>query len=284
MYPSQFEYHRAGSVAEALKLLNQNSGAKILAGGHSLLPAMRLRLSEPGVLIDIGRVAELKGISVKGNILSIGALSTHAQIASSPDVRTHCPALASACGNVGDPQVRNWGTLGGNLAHADPASDPPTVVLACGGTLHIQGPKGERTVSADKFFVDLFKVDLQPGELITRIDLPSLRSRRSAYLKMAHPASRYAVVGVCVVLDMDGARCRSASVAVGGVTPKATKSPGAQAALAGSSLDEAALDAAANALMNDIRDSATGDIYASAEYRTAMAGTYLKRAVKAALA
>src|SRR5690349_710896 len=165
MYPSQFEYRRAGSVAEAVTLLNQNSGAKILAGGHSLLPAMKLRLSEPGLLIDIGRVAELKGISAKGNILSIGALTTHAQIESSPDDRTHCPALASACGNVGDPQVRNWGTLGGNLAHADPASDPPTVVLACGGMLHIQGPKGERTVSADRFFLDLFKVDLQPGEL-----------------------------------------------------------------------------------------------------------------------
>src|SRR5437762_2518526 len=138
MYPSQFEYRRAGSVAEALTLLNQNSGAKILAGGHSLLPAMKLRLSEPGVLIDIGRVTELKGITVKGNSLSIGALTTHAQIASSKDVQTHCPALASACGNVGDPQVRNWGTLGGNLAHADPASDPPTVVLACGGTIRIQ--------------------------------------------------------------------------------------------------------------------------------------------------
>jgi aerobic carbon-monoxide dehydrogenase medium subunit len=284
MYPSQFEYHRAGSVAEALNLLNQNSGAKILAGGHSLLPAMKLRLSEPDVLIDIGRVAELKGINVKGNSLSIGALSTHAQIASSADVRTHCPALASACGNVGDPQVRNWGTLGGNLAHADPASDPPTAVLACGGTLHMRGPSGERTVSADRFFLDLFKVDLQPGELITHIDLPSLRSHKSAYLKMAHPASRYAVVGVCVVLEMNGSICRSASVAIGGVTPKATKSPGAQAALAGSSLDDTALDAAANALMKDIGDSAMGDIYASADYRTAMAGTYLKRTVRAALA
>jgi aerobic carbon-monoxide dehydrogenase medium subunit len=284
MYPSQFEYHRAGSVAEALKLLNQNSGAKILAGGHSLLPAMKLRLSEPGVLIDIGRIAELKGISVKGKTLSIGALATHAQIAASQDVQTHCPALASACGDVGDPQVRNWGTLGGNLAHADPASDPPTAVLACGGTLHIQGPKGERNVSADKFFIELFNVDLQPGELITRIDLPSLGDNKSAYVKMPHPASRYAVVGVCVVLEMNGVKCRSVSIAVGGVTPKATKSPGAQAALAGSSLDDAALNAAADALMNDVRGSAMGDIYASADYRTAMAGTYLKRAVKAALA
>src|SRR4051812_29557710 len=137
MYPSEFDYRRGSSVAETLTLLNQNSGAKLLAGGPRLLPGLKLRLCAPGLLIDIRGLDELKGIRVQGNMLAIGALTTHAQIAASADVKTHCPALASACGNVGDPQVRNWGTLGGNLAHADPASDPPTVVLACGGVLHV---------------------------------------------------------------------------------------------------------------------------------------------------
>ncbi len=284
MRPASFDYQRPASVAEAVKLLASNSEAKALAGGHSLIPALNLRLSQPGMLVDIGRLDELKGISVSGGSLHIGALATHAQIAASADVRTHCPALAQACSIVGDPHVRNWGTIGGNLAHADPASDPPTVVLAAGGTIHMQGPNGARAVSADTFFVDLFTVDLQPGELITSVELPSLRARKSGYAKMAHPASRYAVVGVCAVLEMDGSTCKSARVAVGGAVPKATRSPGAEKALAGSKLDDSALNAAANALMNDIASDVMGDIYAPEAYRKAMAGVYLKRAVKTALA
>lgn len=284
MYTPQFDYRRAKSVAEAISLLGQNAEAKVLAGGHSLLPAMKLRLSAPAMLVDIGHLSELKKISVSGNALTIGALCTHAQIAASADVKTHCAALAAACGQVGDPAVRNWGTLGGNLAHADPASDPPTVALAAGAQLYIQGPKGTRTVNADRYFTDLFKVDLQAGELLTAIEIPSQRSAKSAYAKMAHPASRYAVVGVCVFLEMDGGTCKRASVAVGGATPKATRSGGAEKALTGSKLDDKALEAAATALAKDIGDGGMGDIYASAEYRRAMAGVYLKRAVKAALA
>jgi carbon-monoxide dehydrogenase medium subunit len=283
MRPANFDYHRPASVAEAVRLLGSNSAAKALAGGHSLIPALNLRLSEPAALVDIGRLEELKGIRVSGNTLSIGALSTHAQIASSAEVKTHCPALASACSMVGDPQVRGWGTIGGNLAHADPASDPPTVILASGATIHTQGPNGSRAISADKFFIDLLKVDLQPGELITRVEIPSLQGRKSGYAKMAHPASRYAVVGVCVVLEISGSSCKGARVAIGGAVPKATRSAGAEAALAGSSLDSAALDKAADALMNDIAANLMGDIYAPDSYRKAMAGVYLKRAVKAAL-
>jgi carbon-monoxide dehydrogenase medium subunit len=184
---------------------------------------------------------------------------------------------------VGDPQVRNWGTLGGNIAHADPASDPPTVVLACGGTINTTSAKGNRTIAAQDFFVDLLTTDLQPGELITSISIPSQSGKKSAYVKMPHPASRYAVIGVCVVLEMNGSTCKSASVAVGGAVPKATRSPGAEAALSGSSLDDAALDKAANSLMNEISGDVMGDIYAPEAYRKAMAGVYLKRAVKAAL-
>jgi carbon-monoxide dehydrogenase medium subunit len=283
MRPANFDYHRPASVSEAVKLLGSVGGAKALAGGHSLIPAMNLRLSQPAALVDIGRLDELKGIRVSGKTVSIGALSTHAQIAGSTDVKTHCSALSSACSVVGDPQVRNWGTIGGNLAHADPASDPPTVILASGATIHTQGPNGSRAISADNFFVDLLAVDLQPGELITRIEIPSLQGHKTGYAKMAHPASRYAVVGVCVVLEMSGATCKSARVAVGGAVPKATRSSGAEAALTGSSLDAAALDKAASALANDIAGDTMGDIYADAGYRTAMAGVYLKRAVKAAL-
>lgn len=284
MRPVQVDYQRPTSVADAVKMIASSEGAKALAGGHSLIPAMNLRLTQPEILVDIGRLDELKGIRVNGSTLSIGALSTHAQIAASADVQRHAPALAQACGMVGDPQVRNWGTLGGNLAHADPASDPPTVVLACGGTIHTQGPSGTRAVNAGNFFLGLFETDLRQGELITRIDIPSLAGRKSAYAKLSHPASRYAVVGVCVVLEMDGGRCKSASVAVGGAVPKATRSPGAEAALAGSNLDDSALNAAAQALMNDIASAVMGDIYAPGEYRKAMAGIYLKRAVRAAVA
>jgi carbon-monoxide dehydrogenase medium subunit len=282
MRPSKFDYHRPTSVAEAVKMLS-NSGAKALAGGHSLLPAMNLRLSQPDALVDIGRLNELKGISASGGKLFIGALSTHAQIAASADVRAHAPALAAACGIVGDPQVRNWGTLGGNIAHADPASDPPTVILASGATIHTHGPNGARSIAAADFFMDLFTTTLEAGELITRVEIPSAQGKKSAYAKMAHPASRYAVVGICVVLEVSGGTCESARVAIGGAVPKATLSPGAAAALAGSSLDAAALDKAANALMDEIANDVMGDLYAPEAYRKAMVGVYLKRAVKAAV-
>src|SRR5262245_3363857 len=173
MRPAQFNYQRPSTLAEAVQILSSQSGAKALAGGHSLIPAMNLRLSTPEALVDIGRLSELKGISATNGVLTIGAGMTHFEIASSADVKAHCPALASACGNVGDPQVRNWGTLGGNIAHADPASDPPTVILACGGTIHTVGSGGERTIAAQDFFLDLMTTDLQAGELITRISVPS---------------------------------------------------------------------------------------------------------------
>jgi aerobic carbon-monoxide dehydrogenase medium subunit len=283
MRPASFSYQRPASVMEAVQLISGSGDAKLLAGGHSLLPAMKQRLSQPGVIVDIGRLDALRGISVNGNSLNIGALTTHAQVAASPTVRAHCRALAQACGMVGDAQVRNVGTLGGNLAHADPASDPPTVVLAAGGKLHAQGANGGRAINAGDFFVNFFTTDLQPGEILTSIELPIVNGRRSAYEKLQHPASRYAVTGVAVFLDVQNGTCTGASVAVGGATPKATRSPGAESALVGTTLDAAACDAAANALMSEIADVATGDIYAPADYRVAMAGVLLKRAISAAM-
>jgi carbon-monoxide dehydrogenase medium subunit len=283
MRPVNFEYHRPTSVAEAAQMLANTDGAKALAGGHSLIPAMNLRLAAPSALVDIGRLSELRGISANGS-LSIGALSTHNDVATSRAVQQYAPALADAASHIGDPHVRNWGTIGGNIAHADPASDPPTVILAYNGTIHTQGAGGGRSIDAKDFFVDLFTTDLQDGELITRIEIANHSGHRAAYVKMAHPASRYAVLGVCVVLGLDGGVCRSASVAVGGAVAKATKSAGAESALVGSSLDDGALQNAANALMDEIGGDVIGDVYAPAHYRRAMAGVYLKRAIHEALA
>ena len=213
MWPGEFDYARPATVAEALQLLADNEDAKLLAGGHSLLPAMKLRLNEAPLLIDISRIDGLSGISNNGS-LSIGALCTHAEIAASTEVQASCMALATATGMVGDQQVRNWGTLGGNVAHADPASDPPTVLVAFNANINIAGAAGSRSVAATDFFMDLFTVDLEPGEIITSIEIPAHPHDGCSYVKMSHPASRYAVVGICAVLHMDGEQlqrcaCRS---------------------------------------------------------------------------
>ncbi len=280
MWPTKFEYERVESVDQALDMMSDE--AKVIAGGHSLIPTMKLRLSAPEKLIDIGRITELKGISANGS-LTIGATTTHAEIADSSDVQSMCPALASAAGQIGDQQVRNFGTLGGNIAHADPASDPPSVLVASGATINIKGKDGERSVGAEEFFIDLFMTDLAEDEIITSVTIPDLSGHKSAYAKFAHPASRYAIVGVSVVLEMDGDTCSSASVAVGGATVKAVKCTGAEAALAGTSLDDSALSAAADAIKADIDEYLAGDIAYPDAYRQNMAGVYLKRAVKAAI-
>jgi len=279
MWPNKFDYLRAGSVDEALA--SAADGGKFLAGGHSLLPAMKLRLDSPEQLIDIGRIPELQGISANG-ALTIGAAATHAEIAASSDVQTMCAALASACGQVGDQAVRNFGTIGGNIAHADPASDPPTVLVACGATVNIQGADGARSVAAQDFFIDLFETALEDGELITSLSLPNCSDCQCAYVKFPHPASRYAIVGVAVCLKIDGGSCAQADVAVGGATMKAVKCAGAEAALAGTTLDDAALSAAAEAVKADIADELIGDIAYPEAYRQQMAGVFLKRAVAAA--
>ncbi|MCE2471078.1 MAG: xanthine dehydrogenase family protein subunit M [Anaerolineae bacterium] len=279
MWPNKFDYARAGSVDEALGMIGDEG--KFLAGGHSLLPVMKLRLDAPEQLVDIGGIDSLRGISANGG-LSIGATATHADIAASADVQAKCGALASACGQVGDQAVRNFGTLGGNIAHADPASDPPTVLVAVGASVNIQGADGSRSVGAEDFFVDLFETALDDGELITSVDVPDLSDHQMAYAKFPHPASRYAIVGVCVALKMNGATCDHAHVAVGGATVKAVKCGGAEAALAGSTLDDDALNAAAEAVKADIGDWLAGDIAYPEAYRQQMAGVFFKRAVAAA--
>ena len=242
MFAAEFEYRKAGSIAEAVQLLSDNPGAKILAGGHSLIPLMRFRLARPEVVIDIGGIANLRGITVSGDTINIGALTTHAEIAASADVQRANGLLAEAAGGIGDPAVRNRGTIGGNLAHADPASDWATVLTALGASVSAQGPSGSRTIAVADLVEDAFTTVLAEDELITTVSVPVLAAnQRAEYAKMAHPASFYAVVGGAVVVTMDGDRCTAASVAVGGLTPRPVKAPAVEQALSGTTLTMASI-------------------------------------------
>jgi carbon-monoxide dehydrogenase medium subunit len=285
MYSADFDYYRAGSVTEAGELLKTHPGAKLLAGGHSLIPLLKLRLAAPEAVIDIGRIAELRGISVSDGVVRIGSLTTHADLAGSADVQRHAAALAEAATQIGDPAVRNRGTVGGNVAHADPASDLPTVLCALGASLRMTGPGGERTVAASEFFQGVMTTSLGADELLTSIDVPVAQAGQgSAYAKFAHPASRYAVVGVAACLTVAGGSCTDASVAVGGVVPAPTRATSVEQALVGQTLSAEAIGKAAQSVGGDLGDDAEllGDIFASAEYRKAVTHVWVQRAVTAA--
>lgn len=287
MYPPKFDYYRAGSVDEAVALLQQHSGAKLLAGGHSLLPALKLRLSDPGALIDIGRIGALKELFVnRGGGWEIGALATHTQIATTVGGQGF-EAFAEAANGIGDPQVRNRGTIGGNIAHADPASDWPTVLVAFGASVETVGPDGRRTLSAEEFFVDFFATALAEGEIVERITVPAMNAPSnsgvgSAYAKMAHPASRFAILGAAAVVQVTNGVCTQAGVAVGGLTPKAVKASAVSAALVGQPLNDETIQAAAAKVADDLGDDVNGDMHASSEYRAAMAPIYVARAISEA--
>ena len=285
MYSADFDYHRARSLADAQRLLAAHPGAKLLAGGHSLIPLMKLRLAAPSAVIDIGRIPELRGISRSGDSIRIGALTTHAELAASADLQKSAAALAEAAGLVGDPAVRSRGTIGGNVAHADPASDLPTVLVALDARITAVGPKGERTISADDFFTGIMTTALADDEVVTAIAVPaSVRGQGSAYVKFAHPASRYAVIGAAALVSIANNRCSGARVALGGLLPHASRVRSVEKALTGKPLDAAAIEAAAALAQADLGSNVAGDIYASAEYRTAMAPVYVKRAVAVAAA
>jgi aerobic carbon-monoxide dehydrogenase medium subunit len=283
MYASNFDYRRAASIAEAGELLRQHPGAKILAGGHSLIPMLKLRLTAPSMLVDIGRIAEMKGITVMGGSLRIGALTTHAELASSPLVREHVPALAEAAGHVGDPAVRNRGTIGGNVAHADPASDLPTVLTALGARFELVGQGGVTTRTPDTFFQGMMTTAVGEHDVVTAIEVPMRTAGQgTAYVKFDHPASRYAVIGVAAVLTTAGGRCTAASLAVGGLVPKPVRASSVEQALVGQALSPENLAAAAPLVSKDLGRDILGDIYASADYRKAVVPVYVKRALVAA--
>jgi carbon-monoxide dehydrogenase medium subunit len=274
--PAAFDYVRAGSLDEALRLLAQHGDeAKLLAGGHSLLPAMKLRLAQPRVLIDIGRLAELDYIREEGGRIAIGALTTHDEIDSSSLLRERCPLLPEVASYIGDVQVRNRGTIGGSLVQADPAADWPAAVLALEAELELAGPQGRRRVSAAEFFVDMFQTALKPGEILAAIRV-SPTPRSVAYEKFAQKASGFAIAGVAVVVEAGAAR-----IGITGVAGKPYRASAVEAGLRGG-FSASAIAAAAGKAAQGI--DALSDIHASSEYRSHLAGVLTRRALERALA
>ncbi len=276
MYPNQFDYHRAASVAEAVELLSSLPDAKLVAGGHSLIPAMKLRAAQPAALVDIGRIPGLSDISADGDGIVIGALATHASVAGSAAVRGGCPVLAETAAAIGDIQVRNRGTLGGSLAHADPGADYPAAMLALGAEITAVGAGGERTIAASDFFVDILTTALADNEVITSVRVPGAAG--SAYLKHRHPASSYAVVGVAACVGLDGGNVASCAIGINGVAGKAVSADAAAAALCGGPASADRIAAAA-ACVGEACGEPLGDLYASGEFRVHLAGVYTKRAL-----
>ncbi len=282
MFPNQFEYHRPNSVQAAAGLLAADPEAKLLAGGHSLLPAMKLRLASPSSLVDLGGIDGLTTIDASGGI-KIGAMTTYAAIRDSQALLGAMPILAEAADHVGDPAVQARGTIGGALAHSDPAADFTAIFLALNGSVDVTGTNGSRTIAADDLFVDLFTTALEPDEIITSVSFPESSGAGVAYEKFRHPASGYAVVGVAVMVSTgaDG-NVDAARIAVTGATSKATRATGAEQALVGKSLDDDSIAAAA-AVAGDGLDI-NGDHFASEEYRRHLVSVLTGRALKKAAA
>jgi len=279
MIPAAFEYHAPTTVQEAIGLLQQHGDdAKVLAGGHSLLPIMKFRLAQPKVVVDIGRIPGLDGIAAGKDGIVIGALVTHDAVEHSDLLKAKCPLLPEVAGVIGDMQVRNRGTIGGSLAHADPAADYPGAMLALDAQIVATGAKASRTIAARDFFVDILTTALQPAELITEVRVPALaKGVGAAYVKHPHPASGYAVVGVAAVLTLAGGKVQRAAIGVNGVGGKAYRATAVEQALQGQALNEQSVAAAAAHAADGV--DAQADLYASGEFRAHLASVYVKRAV-----
>jgi carbon-monoxide dehydrogenase medium subunit len=279
MYPAAFEYHRATSAKDAVALLGKYGGeAKLIAGGHSLLPLMKLRLAQPRHLIDVRRIPELSFIREDKGTVSVGAATPHATLESSALLQKTLPILSEAAGQIGDAQVRNLGTLGGSLAHADPTADLPAVALALGAELVALGPKGTRTVAADDFFVELMTTALLPDEILTEVRFPApQKGSGGAYEKYPHPASRFAVVGVAAQLTLQGGKVTAARVAITGLGTKAQRAKAVEAALVGKAPDEATLLAAAAKAPDGLKLKSYAQL--SEAYRKSLAVTFTGRAL-----
>lgn len=270
MIPAQFDYRQANSVAEALSLLASCDDPKLLAGGHSLVPLMKMRLVSPSTLIDIGGIVELKGVTESGDTLRIGALTRHRDVERSEVVARHVPLLAHVAGLVGDPQVRNRGTIGGSLVHGDPAADLPSVALATGATMVVTGASGERRVSADDFFVDFLETAVGPDEILTAIEFPKRTGAGFGYEKFVRRSMDYAIVGVAV---QAGDKPGIALVNMGSVPRRAEA---ASKALAGGAGPDAVAALAAEGT------NPPEDLNANADYRRHLATILTKRALLAA--
>ena len=281
MIPTSFDYARATSLDDAIARLGAGDGVKLVAGGHSLIPLMKLRLSEPSLLIDIARIPGLSGIREKGGKIEIGAATVHHDVATSALLLDKCPALAETAATIGDPQVRNRGTMGGSLAHADPAADYPGMLVALDAEIHLKGTEGWRAVKASDFFQALFTVDLRPDEIIAGVQFTPQRA--AAYAKLHQRASHFAIVGVGASLDVSGGTITAARVGLTGASTHAMRLANVEAALAGKPLSDATI-ASASAVAGDGIDDLNADIHASADYRRAMIKVFTARALKEAAA
>ena len=279
MYAAEFDYVRASSIEEAISLKGANDDSSLLAGGHSLIPAMKLRLSTPQKLIDISGLDQLKNISNNGNYISIGALCTHKQCAESDIIQSNCPALSDAASVIGDPHVRNKGTLGGVLAHSDPQADYPGVVLALNATIIVEGSEGERTIEAGDYFTGLWETALGEGEILTEVRIPTdSANANSCYLKFPQPASRYPYVGCAVAMSTSGGNCSDVRVGYSGVGEFAFRDSGVEDSFKGKSLNESSIASASAKAAEG--HNVLSDVFVSEEYRRAMAQIYNKRALK----
>jgi aerobic carbon-monoxide dehydrogenase medium subunit len=272
MIPAPFEYKRADSVDEAIKALAGEPDAKLLAGGHSLLPLMKLRLARPSLLVDISRLSDLKFIKEDGDAVAIGALTRHHDVANSEVLQELCPIVSYAAGEIGDPQVRHVGTIGGSVAHADPASDMPTVLVALGAEMVVQGPGGVRNVAAGEFFKGLFEPDLATDEVLTEIRVPKTAGRGWSYLKFHRRAQDWALVGVAA-LAQNGS---GPSIALTNMGDRPVRATGVEEALAGGSDPAAASQRAAEGT------SPPTDAFASAGYRQELVKVLVRRALEEA--
>ncbi len=283
MVPGDFEYYAPRSLSEAVKLLSEHKDdVKILSGGQSLLPLMKMRLSKPAYIVDIGRIPDLDGINEEGNQVILGALVTHAQVECSDLLKRECPLLPQTASTIADVQIRNRGTIGGSIAHADPAGDWPATAMALEAEIKVIGPSGERWVKCDDFFLGLLMSVLEPDEIVTAVRFPVTGSDKTAYQKAAPRSSGFAVTGVAVRLALDGTGiCRHAAIGITGVTDKAYRAERSEKILTGKKLDPTLIDQAAAESTHNI--DAVEDINGSAEYRTHLTQVYVARSIEAAL-
>jgi carbon-monoxide dehydrogenase medium subunit len=284
MIPSNFEYVVAGSLEDAVRLLARHgSEARLLSGGHSLVPLMKVRMASPSVLIDVGRIPELRLIHEEENEIVVGAMATHHVVESSPLIQGSLPLLAETASQIGDVQVRNRGTIGGSLVHADPASDLPAAILALDAVLVVAGVAGTRRIPAESFFVDMLQSAVAPGEVLAEIRIPKPGPRTgSAYLKMAQSASGFAIVGVAARVSLDGEVCSDIRVGVTGVAVKPFRAHRVEDALRGRRLDSRSIRRACSEVAQGA--DVLSDIHASADYRTGLADVYTRRSLEAAAA
>ena len=284
MYPASFEYHAPGTVQEALSLLGKlGDDAKLLAGGHSLIPMMKLRLAQPKHVIDLRKVPNLAGVKQDGNTIVVGAMTTHWQVESAPVLREKLPIVSDTAGVIGDPAVRNVGTIGGSLAHADPAADMPATAIAVGFEFVCEGAKGKRTVKVDDWFQGLMATAVKEDEILVEIRIPTWPAGSGgAYLKFPHPASRFAVVGAAAMITLDGKGvCTKAGVGITGAGTKAVRAKGVEAGLAGKTLDQATIEAAAQKAAEGVDVQA--DLQGSVEYKSHLCRVFARRAIEAAV-